>query len=397
MTAPAELRQWQRTALGRKVLLGPPAVAIADAERVRWVWRLVVLFQPAIEPSVAFPMRFGLRVAANVTRSVKQWIRLPSCFAASNILNDRLNEFVVTRNCSHHTKVALRREMARASTAGRACREAWYGAGKQAALGPRREVTMADKRMVGNGGEQRAPEEQHGPIFTFARTFSEAEHAKSFLRGHVRMQTIEHFRGLEATERALRGDAYEGLTALIQPSDISEIVVAGMAIPAQVLTAPVTVRKEAVRSWHVFCLHTVGVTEEDPKDYETLEDLRNVLLLDERSTQLGGHVVVLADPQSFLDRIHRAIAALGYRSQSQLVRCFDEVLYSGSFDGSEIPFRKGKRFAYQKEYRIVAKTPPGVGSPLVLELGDLSTIARLTTAEEFNASLTVEVKDRRSS
>lgn len=168
-------------------------------------------------------------------------------------------------------------------------------------------------------------------IRTFARTFSDIEHVRAFLDGSIRMQTIDYFRKLESTDKALRGDAYEGLSAIFQPAHIGELVIAGIPVARTSLAGPMLLRQAVVDSWHVFCLHTIGTAEGEPDTFESLEEMRNAFLLDDRCTRLGGHLVFLSQPLAFLERVHAAVRALGYGSRSRPVTYYDELVFSGHF------------------------------------------------------------------
>src|ERR1700759_2837297 len=118
-------------------------------------------------------------------------------------------------------------------------------------------------------------------IYLLARTFSEEEHARAFLKGSVRMQTVDYFRNCEHTDKALRGDAYEGLGGIFQPNNISQLLIAGIPIPPQGLAAPLTCHSERVKHWHVFWWHAIGHTRDSPSDFESLQGIRPSILLHE--------------------------------------------------------------------------------------------------------------------
>src|SRR4051812_16377819 len=111
-----------------------------------------------------------------------------------------------------------------------------------------RRAAGIPRRMELTDNDKRTPK-----IFTFSRTFSDIEHAKSFLRGSIRMQTVEYFRKCEHTDKALRGDAYEGLAGIFQPAHMGKIVIAGIELPPTALAAPLTLQLTEVTPWHVFC------------------------------------------------------------------------------------------------------------------------------------------------
>jgi hypothetical protein len=245
--------------------------------------------------------------------------------------------------------------------------------------------------------ERTTSESDHeGPrtrVFTFARTFSNKEHAESFMRGHLRLQTVEHFRGLEDSEKALRGDAYEGISAIWQPKDLSSIVFGPHTLLPSDLTGPIKIHRLDVSSWHVFCMHTIGITPEDPSKFDSPQDLKAAIMLDERCSRFGEHVVLIHNKALFVERLEKAVKKLKLGYRFDLVRYFSEVEYSGLFPDAEVPFRKPKRFAYQKEYRVVVKTRPGVPTPLIIELGDISDVALRTTFGELKANCSLRLRD----
>jgi hypothetical protein len=229
-------------------------------------------------------------------------------------------------------------------------------------------------------------------ILSLGRSFSQIEHAQSFLAGQVRMQTIEYFRGVEHTDKALRGDAYEGASGIFHPSGLSFVSFGDIKIPATNLGGPLAVFPDTVRSWHVFCMHVIGFTPEDPETYETLRAMEDRVRLDERCANFGKHFVVVHNVAEFVRRVDAAIESRGWRSSRRVVEYY-ELDFAGIFDPKDVPFRKSRIFSYQKEYRIVARTSQHTPTPLVLDIGDINSIAGLTTLEEFNTTLKFDVRE----
>jgi hypothetical protein len=57
--------------------------------------------------------------------------------------------------------------------------------------------------------------------FTYLKIFEQLEHANALIRGKLFMNTLDYFRAHEEGAAALRGDPFEGVSGLLQPSELS--------------------------------------------------------------------------------------------------------------------------------------------------------------------------------
>jgi hypothetical protein len=88
----------------------------------------------------------------------------------------------------------------------------------------------------------------------------------------------------------------------------------------------------------------------------------------------GDHFVLFTNTPEFLTRIARAANSQGLLAvQCGMVKYYDEAEYSGETGR----FRKRSRFAYLREFRIVAE--PGLDGPRHFEIGDLTDITSEVT------------------
>ena len=231
-------------------------------------------------------------------------------------------------------------------------------------------------------------------VFTFLKLFEQFEHAKSMLEGRLRMNTLEYFREYRDVEGELRGDPYEGVHGILQPSQLSEITFDGHTIQAKDLAAPILIHPTHVGAWNIFCMYAVsnaGLSEKVSAD--TLAELKKGLQIHEHCFGLGTHCVILTKPQEFLSRVRSALKAMGRGYRMKLVEYYDETSFHGFFPEEEVPFRKRLRFQTQREYRVVMSNASDAAGALTLNVGDLSDIAKITTPSQFNADLRLELPD----
>jgi hypothetical protein len=79
-------------------------------------------------------------------------------------------------------------------------------------------------------------------------------------------------------------------------------------------------------------------------------------------------MVLVLNTQEFLNRVVAAAKTRNLSGKCKLVEYFDDEAYTGKLDR----FRKSKRFAHQREYRIAIDSPGD--DPLVLDIGDITDI-----------------------
>jgi hypothetical protein len=225
--------------------------------------------------------------------------------------------------------------------------------------------------------------------FGFVRIYEKLEHAEDFRRGRLRMRTLGHFKSLRDGTDALRGDPYEAASTILQPSKIDTFKIDGVDKNPRHLLAPVLIHYPAPLTWFAFCLYslsTVGFAEE--LSAESLPRLKESMQLSDECTRLGDFAVVVTDGDQFIDRIETRVKALNIGGAMAYVKYYDPNEFHGEVPASEVPFWKPRRFAYQKEFRVVL-SPQDASDPYVLDIGDISDISTMVPVSEFNAKFTV--------
>jgi len=82
----------------------------------------------------------------------------------------------------------------------------------------------------------------------------------------------------------------------------------------------------------------------------------------------GDSIVLILNTQEFLSRVLAACRAKNLSVKGSLIEYYDDEAYTGKLDR----FKKPKRFAHQREYRIAVDSPGT--APMLLEIGDIRDI-----------------------
>jgi hypothetical protein len=183
------------------------------------------------------------------------------------------------------------------------------------------------------------------------------DHMEQFRRGLLYMNTLNYFRGLDG-DRA-RADRFEGATHIFQPQDViirlSAPGFGEVVIGKEDLAAATTLSMNAELCCNIFCLHAITKPI-------------NGTLFSAEHEWFGDSIVLVLNTQEFMKRVLAACKTRNLVVRGSLVDYYDDESYTGKLDR----FRKPKRFAHQREYRIA------VGSsgrdPLVLDIGDSTDI-----------------------
>ena len=224
--------------------------------------------------------------------------------------------------------------------------------------------------------------------------FFEAEcYAKDFLSGKLYMNSIQGFKKWTDTAGELRGDPFEGIIALYQPTKIEDIKLGDYIIPGSELATPIVMHGNDLLKENVFCMYSLNSSGHDSVSSETLNQFRRTIELHESCFGLGKHCVAILDAQKFLERCTAAATELKLDTRMDLVRYFDEKDFHGFLDPNFHGFQKRIKFQDQREYRIKIDFKNVSPEARILEVGDLSDIARLTTPEEFNSALEIILPD----
>lgn len=183
------------------------------------------------------------------------------------------------------------------------------------------------------------------------------EHMEQFRRGRLYMNTLNYFRGLDGDPA--RADRFEGVTQIFQPRDVIMTFSAPgfgeFVVGSEDLAAATTFSMNSELCCNIFCLHPITAPI-------------NGTLFPTEHEWFGDSIVLVLNTQEFLNRVLAACKTKNFRVKGSLVEYYDDDTYTGKVDR----FRKPKRFAHQREYRIAIESSGT--EPLILDIGDSTDI-----------------------
>ena len=224
-------------------------------------------------------------------------------------------------------------------------------------------------------------------IFYLAKFFEKEKHAIDFMSGQLYLNKLSFFKGLEDNNSGNRGDKHEGTIVWGQPGKI-RIEINGHDMSDD-LAGPASLSSNRLDEFNVLCLYAACVrnlTEEIPRD---LSEIRNHVLIPKKCEQLGRFAIVIRNGPEFLNRVTSSAKLNSYQEVHGLVKYYDPSSFSGNFPGISGAFMKQEIHRYQSEYRIVLQTGKIGSGALILDIGNISDIAMLTTIPAINRSLEV--------
>ena len=230
-------------------------------------------------------------------------------------------------------------------------------------------------------------------IFAFVKLFERKEYAEDFLNGKLFMNAIRSFKEYKDENGELRGDEYEGIVALYQPHKLSELRINDITIPASELAAPIVVHGQELLNHNVFCIYSLNSRGHSSFSVETISDFKRTLELHESCFSLGNYCVAVLNASQFIERCRSAIKEKNFNGTLGLVDYFDEHEYHGRMAEDNFGFQKRSLFSHQREYRVKIQTDNQKPEPYVLDVGDLSDIAFITTPKKFNETLEIRQPD----
>lgn len=230
-------------------------------------------------------------------------------------------------------------------------------------------------------------------IYAFVKLFENKDFALAFVSGKLFMNTIRSFKEYKDEAGELRGDEYEGVVALYQPEKLGEIKFGEHTIPASDLAAPIVIQGSHLLDHNVFCIYSLNSRGHDTVSAETLSDFKRTIELHESCFGLGKHCVVILNASQFIERCQSAIKNLNVKGNLGLVDYFNEYEFHGNMPSDKLGYQKRSKFSHQREYRIKIDLNRSESGPYVLDVGDLSDIAVMTTPKDFNDQLGLKLPD----
>jgi hypothetical protein len=191
----------------------------------------------------------------------------------------------------------------------------------------------------------------------FLLKMGQQEHMEQFRRGLLYMNPLSYFRELDGDPA--RADHLEGVTHIFQPKDVvmkfSAPGFGEFVVDSRDLAAATTLSMNSEHCCNLFCLHAITRPINGsifPAEYEWF----------------GNSTVLILNTQEFLSRVLAACRAKNLSVKGSLIEYYDDEAYTGKLDR----FKKPKRFAHQREYRIAVDSPGT--APMLLEIGDIRDI-----------------------
>jgi len=232
--------------------------------------------------------------------------------------------------------------------------------------------------------------------------FSEFEHAQQFLDGDLFMRRLSYFRREEDAEG--RWDATEGVWAWLQKAglqiQLNVPAVGTINVTDHDLAAPVSMSLGEPDDLYIYCMYAFYIEEALPGDdlrdiygEDRLADLEAALQMDSRCLHFGLHAVVIPWGP-FLERIKLAARSQSLRHRAGLVRYYDDEIFNGEFKLKDVPFRKQKRFDYQREFRICIETIDHSQITRTFNIGSLRRLGAYTPSEHLLNAFKLSLADK---
>jgi hypothetical protein len=235
----------------------------------------------------------------------------------------------------------------------------------------------------------------------FIKFFEKEEYADQFMAGHLYLNTLTYFKELESKSGDGRDDSTEAIAMWWQPNDISiKLNLAGIGdieITRDDLAGPASMSFDYHNSLNILSLYTMYVTGFEPKDGklsckpEDVTELRQQLAIDRRCFELGKFAVV-TQVGLFIKRLREALQTQTGKVDGRLVDYYDKDTFHGKIPFDDIPFRKQKRFSYQREYRLCVDSRGVSSGPIRLNIGDISTFSAKMESVKIPDAFTVTIE-----
>ncbi|MDE1905753.1 MAG: hypothetical protein KGH75_04810 [Rhodospirillales bacterium] len=238
-----------------------------------------------------------------------------------------------------------------------------------------------------------SPSDQFRPSKAYAliKFFSERDHSEQFLDGSLFMRRLSYFRREEDAEG--RWDSTEGVWSWLQKKDLRINMnipsVGAISITERDLAAPVSMSIGGPDNLYIYCMYAYYIEQALPTDdirdiygEDRLVELEAALQLDPRCLRFGSHAVVIPW-KPFVARLRQAASKQSLRLRAGLVHYYDDNVFNGEFKFKDAPFRKQKRFDYQREYRICVQTLDHTPAPRTINIGSLRGLGCYTPSEHL--------------
>lgn len=227
-------------------------------------------------------------------------------------------------------------------------------------------------------------------IYAFVKIFENRKYAEDFMDGRLFMNTIRHFKNYNDKNGELRGDPYEGIIAMYQPSKFTEIMVDNIVIPSNEIATPVVVHGNELLNMNAFCIYSINSRGLDANPKMSVNNFKKTIEIHDSCYGFGPYCVVVYNAEIFIRKVSNGIKQAGYAGSLCLVDYFDENSFHGVFPTDRHGYQKRSIFKRQQEYRVLIDTRRAEPKELILAVGSLRDITRLVLTDQFNSLLEIK-------
>ncbi len=235
--------------------------------------------------------------------------------------------------------------------------------------------------------------------------FSKKEYADMFVSGKLYMNALSYFweNGFEQQR-----DVFEGISDTIKKE--------GIGLPVdfqQIVSGDLMFRLEAYRYCNLYCFYRVDISDDmvwNPQTASVFPDTRIIRLPDKEMKQFGNYVGVIKKEEEFLKRVLHAVETnwlcvagdVRYRKRVGAREPLKHSMEMGTKElypaahwmrnganrtSSKDCFDKTLSYEQQKEWRICLFRNQKDDQPYILEVGDLSDIVEIVSADTIRQYL----------
>ena len=198
--------------------------------------------------------------------------------------------------------------------------------------------------------------------------FGQHEHISQLQdEGLLYLNSLPYFWEIEDQE--LRGDPFDGVDEVARGHKGTVTLANGADTPIEVANWTMRIHPPEPERINIFCMYA-------------LRPSVGSFPVDERNLRFGDYVLLLTNPQQFIDRIASSLNTQAIRCKAGLIEYVDE-----GHTGEVGPFRKLKRFAYQSEWRLVCNDGPGEARKIWI--GSIRDISTIMPSNELNQRITI--------
>lgn len=224
----------------------------------------------------------------------------------------------------------------------------------------------------------------------FARVFSKLKYAEDFINsGSFRLNTLNFFKDYKDNHNNNIGDQYEGLIfKYIKGHDVAVSIKYG-DINQSLDFESFYAHSDYILNNKIFCLYAPSV---DKNQKLPLEDFHEIVSLKDDTDNLGSHLVLITNPNKFVELFKAEIKRLGYGMTAKQID-YKDFSQPIEIDQNMVGFVKSIEFAHQKEFRFMVEDGKNENLPLDITIGSLKDITLLIPIESFNENFMIVSKD----